>query len=64
MADELYENLAAQLLAMEPRIEDLKDKIDALREAGEPTVEVEKKYRALLSRTDKWKTMLKRRGYM
>lgn len=63
MADNLYEDLAVQLKAMEPLIEDLKDKIAALREAGESTVEVEKKYNTLLSRTNKWRAMLKRRGY-
>jgi len=64
MPDNLYEGLATQLKAMEPIIEDLKDKIAALREAGESTVEVEKKYNALLNRTNKWRAMLKRRGYM
>ncbi len=63
MAENLYEGLAVQLKAMEPLIEDLKDKIAALREAGESTVEVEKKYAALLNRTNKWRAMLKRRGY-
>ncbi len=64
MADDLYKNLATQLTAMQPLIEDLKDKIDALREAGESTVDVEKKYNALLNRSNKWRAMLKRRGFM
>ena len=64
MADNLYENLATQLTTMQPLIEDLKDKIAALREAGESTVEVEKQYNSMLNRTNKWKAMLKRRGYM
>ena len=63
MADKLYEDLTVQLKAMLPRIEDLKDKIAALREAGENSVEMEKKYSTMLSRYNKWVSMLKRRGY-
>jgi len=62
MANELLTDLSAKLKAMKPRIEEQKDMIDALREAGEDTTKLTQNYQQMLNRYNKWLSMLKRRG--
>ena len=62
MKNELLTDLSAKLKAMKPRIEEQKDMIDALREAGEDTTKLTQNYQQMLNRYNKWLSMLKRRG--
>ncbi len=63
MKSQLLESVKADLVAIEPMIEEAEELIAALKEVGEPVQEMESELRTLKIRRTKWQNMLKARGY-
>ena len=63
MANEILTGIADDMVAVDTAIDEATTLIDALKEAGEPAGDIEGELRTLKIRRDKWKGMLKSRGY-
>jgi len=64
MASEVLKNIAADFAKIEPAITEANELINAMREAGEETAEMEAELRTLITRKTKWERMLKARGLL
>lgn len=61
--DEVLSNIAASVTDINKQISSAQTLIDAMREAGETTGELDAKLKGLIARKTKWENMLKARGY-
>ena len=64
MASEVLKNIAADFAKIDPAITEADELIQAMREAGEETAEMEAELRTLKTRKTKWERMLKARGLL
>lgn len=64
MAHPALERVAERFPEMEQALEEAKDLIDAMREAGEDVKEVESLYREQQLSVNRWRVMLKARGLL
>lgn len=64
MASEVLKNIAADFAKIDPAITEADELIQAMREAGEETAEMEAELRTLKTRKIKWERMLKARGLL
>lgn len=64
MASEVLRNIAADFKKIQPAIEEAKELIQAMKDAGESTAEMEAELRQLTIRKDKWERMLKARNLL
>ncbi len=64
MPSEVLKNIAKDFPQVQPAVDEARELITALKEAGEPTTDLETELRALIIRKKKWETMLKARGLL
>lgn len=64
MPSEVLKNIAKDFHQVQPAIDEAQELITAMKEAGEPTGDMEAELRALKIRQTKWSTMLKARGLL
>ena len=64
MASEVLRNIARDFSQVQPAIDEATELIAALKEAGEPTADLEAELRALKIRQKKWETMLRARNLL
>ena len=64
MPSEVLKNIAADFKQVQPAIDEAEELIQALKDAGESTADLEAELRALKIRQKKWHTMLKNRGLL
>lgn len=62
MDSEILKNIAGDIEEVESKIEEARDLISALKEAGEETQKLESDLRTLIVRKNKWQNMLHARG--
>lgn len=60
--NEIFQEVADDIKNAEHDMENARVLIDAMKEAGEEVIEMEKDFRDTRLRVDKWKRMLKSRG--
>ncbi len=63
MSDVMFQRIAKDLGSIRAKFNEASDLINAMREAGEPTAELEGELRKLEVRKDKWERMLEARGF-
>lgn len=63
MADEILEQIAADIKSVNERLTRARDLAEALREAGEDTTKIDSQIHQLEVRKSRWEAMLKGRGY-
>ncbi len=63
MSDNVLQNIADTVNEINKNIINAQTLIDAMREAGETTAELDAKLKGLVNRKQKWESMLKARGY-
>ena len=63
MSDNVLQNIADTVNEINKNIINAQTLIDAMREAGETTAELDAKLKGLVNRKQKWESMLKSRGY-
>lgn len=64
MPSEVLQQIAQDFKDIEPQIKEAEELIQAMKEAGETTTDMEAQLRALKQRKLKWERMLKARGLM
>jgi len=64
MPSEVLKNIAEDFKKIDPAVNEAQELIDAMREAGEETAEMEAELRTLKTRKVKWERMLKARGLL
>jgi len=64
MPSEVLKNIAEDFKKIDPAIAEADELIQAMREAGEETAEMEAEIRTLKTRKVKWERMLKARGLL
>lgn len=62
MDNEILQNIAEDIKGVNDKIEEARDLISAMKEAGEETGELETELRKLVIRKTKWENMLHARG--
>jgi len=63
LANDILSSIAADIARITQQITQAKDLISAMREAGEPTSDMETQLFQLEVRKTKWENMLRARGY-
>lgn len=63
MSDNVLQNIADTVKEINTNVTNAQTLIDAMREAGETTAELDAKLKGLVNRKQKWESMLKSRGY-
>jgi len=64
MPQQTLKQVAEDFKKVQPAIDDAEELLVALKEAGEPTAELEKDLRALKTRKAKWQRMLSARNLL
>ena len=64
MPSDVLKGIAEDFKTIDPKIVEAQELIQAMKDAGEPTAEMETELRALKIRKDKWARMLKARGLL
>jgi len=62
MASEILQSIGSDIKEVNNKVEEARELISAMKEAGEETAQMETELRALIVRKTKWENMLHSRG--